>query len=150
MSLRDHARLLRYPGVSWDGDDRYPRYTTIHHRKIIDSDGRPAYAEEHHVIEHNTANRGPSLPSEDNPDPHVSSYPWNHTYYPAGQSDDESLVKGYNTADQALRAQTQLSLFGARHPGSKELLKGYRYVGNEMPYDPSVELPHEAAMRGRA
>lgn len=147
MSLRDHAHLIRSPGMSWDESWRYPKYTVTHHREIRDSDGQKAYAQEGHVIQHNTGNHGPVLPSADDPEPHVMHYPWSHTYYPAGQSDDEGLTKGYNTADQAVRASQQLGLWGARHPNSQDVLNGYRYVGNEMPYDPGVELPHEAAMK---
>jgi hypothetical protein len=149
MSLRDHSKLLRSGGMRWDGDNRYPVYTHEANRKIVDSDGEPAYANEGHVIQHNTNHHGPVLPTEDDPEPHVGAYPWSHTYYPAGQSDDRGLTKGYNSVDQALHATRQLSLWGARHPESREVLEGYRYVGDDMPYDPSEELPHEAAQRMR-
>lgn len=149
MSLRDHAKLLRSGIMRWDGGLRYPEYTHNVHREIRDSDGNPAFADESHVIQHNTRSTGPVLPTDDHdePAPHPLKYPWTHTYYPAGQSSDEGLVKGYNTVDQALRATNHLSVWGARHPKSQELLKGYQYVGSELPYNPAEELPHEAAMR---
>ncbi len=145
MSLREHAHMLRSPGYRWDGDFRYPKYTSTHHRDIVDSDGRRGFGVEGHVIEHNTGHHGPVLPTADDPEPDALRYPWSHTYYPAGLRDEEGLVKGYNSPDEAVRASQQLSLHGARHPKSKELLNsGYRYVGSEMPYDPSKKLPHEA------
>lgn len=142
-SLAEHAHVMR-SGFRWDGDDRYPKYEKIVPRDIRDSDDRPAYANEGHVIERNTHVVHPAMPDEDI-DP--LGHPWMHTYYPAGKSDDEGLVAGYNTAHQATRAATQLALWGARHPDSQALLRRYRYVGNEQPYDPSEELPHEKATR---
>lgn len=143
-SLAEHAHLLR-SGFRWDGDERHPKYTTEHWRDIHDSDGNSTHAKEGQVIERNPHVMTPNL--DENPEPLAS--PWMHTYYPAGHSDDEGLVAGHNTAHGAVRAAQQLGLWGARHPQSQELLKGYRYVGSELPYDPSVELPHEQAMKTR-
>jgi hypothetical protein len=149
MSLRDHAHLLRSGIMRWDGDLRYPKYTHQFSREILDSDGRPAYADETHVIEHNTHHPQPTLPTEDNPEPHALSYPWTHTYYPAGQTDEEGLVKGYNSPDKALDAVALTSVWGPKSTHTRDLMKGYRYVGSEMPFDPSVELPHEKPRSAR-
>jgi hypothetical protein len=115
-SLREHAHLTRN-GFRWDGDERYPKYE--HEpiwRDILDSDGRPAGAKEGHVIERNTHVMRPVLPGED-VDP--LGHPWMHTYYPAGQSDDEALVGGYNTAHEAAEAAQKLALYGPRHPETR-------------------------------
>jgi hypothetical protein len=141
-SLAEHAHLLRN-GFRWDDDERHPEYTALHDREIRNADGSRAYSKEGQVIGRNTHVMAPNL--DESPEPLAS--PWTHTYYPAGQSDDEGLIAGHNTAQGAVRAAHQLSLWGARHPQSRELLKDYRYVGNGYPYDPSVELPHEAAQR---
>jgi hypothetical protein len=141
-ALREHAHVLRN-GFRWDGDERYPKYEQEHHRNILDSDDRPAYAKEGQVIERNTHVLRPVLEEGESP----LAHPWMHTYYPAGQDDDRALVGGHNTAQGAVRAAHQLSLWGARHPDSQELLKGYQYVGDQRPYDPSEELPHEKAQR---
>lgn len=142
-SLAEHAHLLRN-GYRWDDDERYPKYERDPiWRSIVDSDGLPASAKEGHVIERNTHVMHPVLSEELRPMP--LAHPWMHTYYPAGVRDEEGLSAGYNTAQAATRAATQLALWGTRHPESQALLRNYRYVGNESPYDPSVELPHEAA-----
>lgn len=138
MSMRDHARLLNSGVYEWDGDHRYPKYSHIIPRTITDSDGNQAYANEGHVIEHNTNHPGPALPTEDNPEPHVLEYPWTHTYQPAGHTDDEGFVKGYNNLDRAMQAANHLSLWGPHHPRSAELLSGYQRVGDEAPYHPSM------------
>lgn len=149
MSLRDHSKLLNSGTFEWDGDLRYPKYTHIIHRDIVDSDGVRGHGMEGHVIEHNTHNRGPALPTEDY-EPSALEYPWTHTYYPAGLRDEEGLVKGYNTVDGAMHAAHQIGLLGARHPDSQRLLhSGYRYVGSEEPYDSSIQLPHEMAQERR-
>lgn len=139
MSLRDHSRLVR-PGVFyWDGNLTNPSYTHQTHREIRDADGQQAYAKEGHVIEHNTNHRG----AVSDPDAHPLQYQWMHTYYPAGVPDEQGLVKGYNTVDEALHAAGRLSIWGPRHAESSDLLQHYQYVGNDEPYDPMQTFPHE-------
>lgn len=137
-SLAEHSHLLRN-GFEWDGDDRRPSYTRRHWREVVDADGQPAYDEEHHTVDRNPHVTRPEFGD------YALAYPWTHTYYPAGQSDEEGLTAGYNTAQQATRAANHLSLWGARTPEGQAILSRYRYLGSDEPYSPSEELLHERA-----
>lgn len=140
-SLADHQHV-RGAGYRYNNSDVHPKYEREINREILDSDGRPGYANEGHVIERNTHVTEPGQSGD-----HPLAYPWMHTYYPAFMDDDHGLVAGYNDPRDATLAAAQLSLYGARHPNSQQVLRNYQYVGNDQPYDPSIELPHEAAMR---
>jgi len=131
MSLRDHATLMR--SMKWDGDERYPEYVKHVPRRITDSDGRPAFADETHVVQRQSHITSPAFPDEHG-EPHPLAHPYTYTYYPAGAPDDDGLVAGHNTVDSALRDMHQLANWGEDHPDSQEALKRYQYVGNEMPY----------------
>lgn len=142
MSLRDHAKLLRSETYKWDGNLRYPSYTHQIPRSVIMADGERGHAHEGHVIEHNTNNRGPALPDRDY-EPGPLEYPWTHSYYPAGHTDDQGWVKGYNSLDQAMHTANHLANWGPHHSQSVEMLNGYKRIGDDADYEPgSIEAKY--------
>lgn len=143
MSSHEHSQLINSGVLHYNGNPDHPQYTHESHREVRDSEGAPAWAKEGHVIEHNPRHTGPVLPSDDDPNPHPFRYQWMHEYYPAGLADDEGLYKGYNSAEEALKAVYRLNANGPRHPRSQELLSGYRNIGDDMPYDPRMHFPAE-------